>query len=235
MSTAGNVLRIAIPVAVAGLIAAFFGFGLQRYLTLETLRDNGRVLRALASHHPLLAPATFVIAYASLVALSVPGGAVMTIAGGFVFGLWKGAALAIVGATAGAVLLFVIARFVVGDALRDRAAPFIRRMTEGFNRNAFAYLLFLRLLPAFPFWVVNLVPALIGVRLRLFASATLIGIIPGTLAYASVGDGLGRYFTAKPGAPLTAVFSPEMIAVRVGLALLALLPVAIQWLRKRRS
>jgi uncharacterized membrane protein YdjX (TVP38/TMEM64 family) len=231
----GSIARIVIALVIVGLIAAFFALGLERHLSLETLRANDQTLHAFAARNPWLAATTFVIAYVFLVALSVPGGAVMTFAGGFVFGQWEGAVLAIVGATAGAVVLFLLARFIVGDALRERAAPFVRRLADGFNRNAFAYLLFLRLLPAFPFWVVNLVPALTGVRLRSFAAATFIGIIPGTLAYASVGDGLGIYFAAKPGAPLSSVFTPEMIAVRVGLALLALVPAAIRWVRPRAS
>jgi uncharacterized membrane protein YdjX (TVP38/TMEM64 family) len=235
MSGGRNTARILIALVIVGLIIAFFALGLQRHLTLETLRANDQTLHAFAARHRWLAATTFVIAYVLLIALSVPGGAVMTIAGGFVFGLWEGAVLAIVGASAGAIVLFLLARFVVGDALRERAAPFILRLTDGFNRNAFAYLLFLRLLPAFPFWVVNLVPALIGVQLRSFVTATLVGIIPGTLAYASVGDGLGIYFAAKQGASLSSVFTPEIIAARVGLALLALLPAAIRWLRRRTS
>ncbi len=235
MSSTGTVARVVPPIVVVGLIAAFFALDLNRYLSLQALHDNDEALRSFAAQHQLLAPAAFVAVYALVVALSVPGGAVMTVAGGLLFGLWMGGALAIVGATTGAVLLFLLARFVVGDALRDRAGPMLRRMAEGFKRNAFAYLLFLRLVPAFPFWAVNLVPALAGVRLRSFAAATLIGIIPGTLAYAAVGDGLGLYFAAGSGVPLSAVFSPEMIALRAGLALLALLPVIIQWVRKRWS
>ena len=229
----GTLKRLLPLVVIVALVVAFFAFGLNRYLTLEALHDNDDALRAFVIQNPLLAPAAFVAAYALVVALSVPGGAVMTVAGGLLFGLWMGAVFAVVGATVGAVILFLIARFVVGDALRARAGPFLKRMAEGFERNAFAYLLFLRLVPAFPFWVVNLVPALIGVRLRSFAAATLIGIIPGALAFAAVGDGLGRYFGAESGTPFGAVFTPEMIAIRVGLALLALLPIAIQWVRKR--
>lgn len=234
MSRRWRLVRIIVPILIAGLIVAFFAFGLNRYLTLQALRENDQTVRDFAAQHPLLAPTVYVVTYAAVVALSVPGGAVMTVAGGFVFGLWRGAVLAILGATAGAVLVFLLARFVVGDVIKARAGPFLKRMTEGFERNAFSYLLFLRLVPAFPFWAVNLAPALLGVRLRSFATATLIGIIPGTLAYASVGDGLGLYFTAGSSVSLSAVFSPEMIAVRAGLALLALLPVAIRLVRKQR-
>jgi uncharacterized membrane protein YdjX (TVP38/TMEM64 family) len=178
LSRLGTLKRLLPLVVIVALVVAFFVFGLNRYLTLQALHDNDDALRAFVIRHPLLARAAFVAVYALVVALSVPGGAVMTVAGGLLFGLWMGAAFAIVGATVGAVILFLIARFVVGDALRARAGPFLKRMAEGFERNAFAYLLFLRLVPAFPFWTVNLVPALIGVRLRSFAAATLIGIIP---------------------------------------------------------
>lgn len=233
MSRSGALKRLFPLVVIVGLVVAFFAFGLNRYLTLQALHDNDDALRAFVTRHPLLSPATYVAAYALVVALSVPGGAVMTVTGGWLFGLWIGAALALVGATLGATILFLIARFMVGDALRARAGPFLNRMADGFERNAFAYLLFLRLVPAFPFWAVNLVPALVGMRLRSFAAATVIGIIPGTLAYASVGDGFGLYFEAGSGTPLSAVFSPEMITIRVGLAILALLPIAVRWARKR--
>jgi len=219
--------------AVAGLFAAFFGLGLNRYLTLETLHDHDAALHAYVARHPVLSASAFVMTYALVVGLSLPGGAIMTIAGGFLFGLWTGALLSVVGATAGAIVIFLIARVAVGDLLRARAGPFMARMATGFERNAFSYLLFLRLIPAFPFWVVNLVPALLGVKIRSFVAATAIGIIPGTLAYAAVGDGLGLYFKAGSEAPLSQVFSPEMIAVRVGLAVFALLPIVVRWAMRR--
>jgi uncharacterized membrane protein YdjX (TVP38/TMEM64 family) len=165
--------------------------------------------------------------------LAAPGATIMTIAGGLLFGLWLGAALSVFGATTGAVILFVLARFVVGDALRARSSAFITRMAEGFERNAFNYLLFLRLVPLFPFWAVNLAPAALGVPLRSFALATLIGIIPGTLAFASMGDGLSLAADAHGSAGEIAGLA--MIAVRVGLALLALVPVVAQWLGRRRA
>jgi uncharacterized membrane protein YdjX (TVP38/TMEM64 family) len=235
MNGTGILVRVVLSVLVAGLFAAFFILRLNRYLTLEAIHDNERVLRTATAQHPLLAPMIFVAVYALIVALSIPAAAVITMAGGFLFGLWLGGALAIVAATLGAVLVFLLARFVIGDTARNRTGPYVRRMAEGFKRNAFSYLLVLRLVPIFPFWAVNIVPALAGVRLPSFAVATLIGIIPGTLAYAAVGDSLGLYFAAGSGVPLSAVFTPGMIILRLGLALLALLPVLIQWLWKRRS
>jgi uncharacterized membrane protein YdjX (TVP38/TMEM64 family) len=224
------VLRF-IPIGIIFVaVIAFFALGLNHYLTVDALRANEARLNLFASEHPLLAPLAFMALYAGIVALSLPGAAIMTIAGGFIFRLWIGALLSVVSATAGAVILFLLARFAVSDAVRSRASPFITRMAEGFERNAFSYLLFLRLIPLFPFWAVNLAAALLGVPLRPFVMATLIGIIPGSLAYASIGDGLGL----AVGADARHV-TPMAVGLRVGFALLALLPIAFQWLNRRRS
>ena len=232
MSGSGVLRRLLPLFVVAALVTAFFASGLERYLSLGALRDHDLAFRAFVARNPLLAAAVFVAIYALVVGLSLPGGAVMTVSSGFLFGLWTGSLLSVVGATAGAIILFLVARLVAGDALRARAGPFLKRMADGFKRNAFSYLLLLRLVPLFPFWAVNLAPALLDVRLRSFATATLIGVIPGALAYASVGEGLDRYFETRAEVSLGEVLSPPMIAVRVGLALLALLPVAMQWARK---
>lgn len=147
----------------------------------------------------------------------------------------------IVGQQAGELAMprvLAMARRLRIGAIANLIAPYpthseISRRVAGFERDAFNDLLFLRLVPLFPFWVANLAPALLDVRLRPFATATVIGIIPGALAYASVGDSFGRYFAAGTTVPFGKVFAPEMIAIRVGLALMALLPVAIRWLRRR--
>lgn len=225
--------RLVPVVAVVALAAVFFALGLNRYLTLATLHDNDVALRGFVHTHPLLSGLAFVAAYALIIGLSLPGGAIMTTSGGFLFGLWAGATLSVMGATAGAIMIFLVARQAAGDVLRARTGSFMAHMAEGFERNAFSYLLFLRLVPLFPFWAVNLVSALLDIRLRPFAAATVIGIVPGALAYASVGDSLGRYFAVGTAVPFEKVFSPEMIAVRVGFALLALLPVAIRRLRRQ--
>jgi uncharacterized membrane protein YdjX (TVP38/TMEM64 family) len=229
-----NRRQVALRVIPVGLIVvgviAFFAFGFNHYFTVEALRANEARLRLFASDHALLAPLVFMAIYIGMVALSLPGAAIMTIAGGFVFRLWIGALLSVVAASAGALILFVIARFAVSDAVRSRAGPFMARMADGFERNAFSYLLFLRLVPLFPFWAVNLGAALLGVRLRPFAMATLIGIIPGSLAYASIGDGLGLAVGAQ-----SRHVTPMAVGLRVGFALLALLPIALQWLNRRRS
>lgn len=224
-------MKRALPlVVVLALLAAALALGLDRYLTLDALRENRAALARLVAAHELLAVAAFLAGYIALVAISLPGAAVMTTAGGALFGLWLGAGLSIVAATAGATILFLVARGALAPPLARRAGPFVRRMEAGFNRNAFSYLLFLRLVPLFPFWAVNLVPALLGMARGAFVAATAIGIVPGALAYASLGSGL-ELIAAHPQAAASAM--PEMLALRFGLALVALVPVAIRAWRRR--
>lgn len=229
-----GIFRRMIPLClIVAFVSAVFALGLPHYLTLDSLHKSEATFRTLVADHWFVSAAGFTVLYACVVGLSIPGGTVMTVSGGFLFGLWTGSLLSVIGATAGAIIIFLAARFMIGDALRTRAGPLLARMAAGFEHAAFNYLLFLRLVPLFPFWAVNLAPALLGMRVRSFVAATAIGIIPGTLAYAAVGDGLGRYFEANSEVALNTVLSPEMIALRIGLALLALLPVVVQWARRR--
>lgn len=233
MSTAARLKRW-LPLALLGsVIAGIFAFGLNDYLNLETLRENRAALKALVEAHAAVASIGFVLIYAVVVAASLPGATVMTLAGGFLFGVWLGTALNVVGATVGATLLFLVARSAVGDGLRERAGPFVKRMEEGFRRDAFNYLLFLRLVPVFPFWVVNLVPAFLGMRLIPYVIATLIGIIPGGVVYTAFGAGLGDLFDAGAEANLKDVFTPTIILALVGLGVLALVPIAVRRWRER--
>ena len=229
-------LKRVLPVAVlVAFIGAAFAFHLDRYLSLDVLRQNRAHLTAFVSEHGVAAGLGYVIAYIGVVALSLPGAAFMTLAGGFLFGVVVGATLTVIGATLGATLLFLIARSAVGDALRERAGPFVARMAEGFGKNAFNYLLFLRLVPVFPFWAVNLAPALLGMRLIPFIVATALGIIPGTIVYSAFGAGLGQIFDAGGEVDLRSVFSPTLIAALVGLGVLSLVPVLVRWLREKRA
>ena len=173
--------------------------------------------------------------YAAVIALSVPGGAILTIAGGFLFGIAPATLYVVVGATIGATIIFLIARTALGDSLRARAGPRIRRMEEGFRADALSYLLVLRLIPIFPFWLVNIVPAFLGVPLRTYVLGTFVGIIPGSFVYASVGNGLGAVFEAGQTPDLGIIFKPEILLPIVGLAALALLPVAYRRYRAPRK
>lgn len=235
MNVDGTLKRL-LPLAIlAGLAASAFAFHLDRVLTLDTLRDNRAALLAFVGANGLAAASGFIALYAAVVALSLPGAAVMTLAGGFLFGAVPGAGLSVVGATIGAASVFLIARSALGETLRRNAGPFLTKMSEGFRRDAFNYLLFLRLVPAFPFWAVNLAPALLGVRFIPFAAATAIGIVPGSLVYAAFGAGLGGIFDSGAHVNPRAIFSPTLIAALVGLGFLALLPTGIRLWRRTRQ
>ena len=216
-----------LPVAVLGLGSiGFFALGLDDYLTFETLRENRMVLEDFISDHLVLAPVIFFLVYATVVAFSLPGGAMMTIAGGFLFGTLWGTTFVVVSATTGAVAIFMAAKTSLGEPLRAKAGPWLKKFEAGFRKNAFNYLLVLRLVPLFPFFVVNLVPAFLGVGLRTYTVTTLIGIIPGSFVFASVGAGLGSIFAMGGEFSPADILTPEIVTALVGLAVLSILPIA---------
>ena len=231
----GKIRRFLPLIVIAAAIAAAFAFGVGDYLSFEALRDNRDVLMALVKDHALLAVLGFVALYAVSTALSLPGGAVLSIAGGFLFGSIIGTAWIVIGATLGAVGIFLAARTALGDVLKAKAGPWLKKMEAGFQDNAFSYLLVLRLVPLFPFFVVNLVPAFLGVGLRTFSIATVLGIIPGAFVFASVGAGLGSVFEQGETFSASAALTPEVITALVGLAILALVPVGYEKLKARRK
>lgn len=224
-----------LPVGVlaAGLVM-FFVLGLDRYVSLEALREHREFLTGFVGEWPIMSVLIFIVIYALAIAFSVPGGAVMTVAGGFLFGIWIATAAVVVGATIGAVAVFLAAKTALGDILRARAGSALRKMEQGFRENALSYLLVLRLIPLFPFFVVNLVPAFLGVPLRTYVIGTFLGIIPGTFVYASIGAGLGSLIEMDRFS-LKGALTPQVIAALVGLSVLSLLPVIYKKLRGRRS
>ena len=164
-------------------------------------------------------------------ALSVPGAAVLTVAGGFLFGALEGTVLVVIGATVGATLLYLAAKTALGDALRARAGGLVHKLEAGFRENALSYLLVLRLVPLFPFWLVNLAAAVLGVPPATYVLGTFVGIIPGSYVYASVGAGLGSVFDQGGEPSLKGALTPQVLVALVGLALLSLVPVAYKRLK----
>jgi uncharacterized membrane protein YdjX (TVP38/TMEM64 family) len=216
-----------VPLGVLLLgLALFFGLGFNRYLTFHSLAEHRAWLLDQVARERAFAIVTYVVVYACLVALSVPGGVLFTMTGGFLFGPVIGTAAAVIAATAGATSIFLAIRAGLGDGFRRRAGPFVARLETGFQRNPFGYLLTLRLVPFFPFWLINLVPAFLGMRLRSFVLATLLGTIPGTLIFSSIGNGLGAIFAEDRVPDLETFRQPEIALPLVGLALLSLLPIA---------
>ncbi len=223
-------LVAAVLIVVAGLAVAF-----RDTLSFETLRDNREALLAWRDENYLQAVLAYVLAYIGVVTLSLPGGAVMTMTGGFLFGLIPGTVLAVIGASIGATLIFLAARAGFGGALRARIAgdPRLARLEAGLRDDAFNYLLAIRLVPAFPFFVVNIVPALLGIPLRTYLGATALGIIPGTAVYAWIGAGLGEVFARGETPDLGLIFDPVILGPLLALAALAALPAIIRRVRGR--
>jgi uncharacterized membrane protein YdjX (TVP38/TMEM64 family) len=218
--------RLAPLAAIAAAILLFFALGFDQYLSFEALKENRHALLEWRDRNETAAVLIFIIGYAVAVALSVPGAIWLTISGGFLFGTLFGSLYAVVAATTGAALVFIAARYALRDYLSSKAGPTIRKMEDGFRKNALSYLLFLRLTPVFPFWLVNLASAFLGVRLGTFVIGTFFGIIPLSAVYASVGNGLGAVIDAGRSPDLSIIFDPAILGPIIGLAFIALLPAA---------
>ena len=230
--------RLAPLLPLLAAFIAFFALGLNDYLTLDTLRENRAALKEWVQANRTEAVLVFIAAYIVVAAASLPAGAVLSVTGGFLFGSVFGAAWIVIGATIGASLLFVIARSALGEPLRRRFGGRIKSMEDGFRRNAFSYMLILRLVPLFPFWLVNLAPAFLGVSLLTFVVTTAIGIIPGAFVFASIGNGLNALFEAgeQPDLSLTTLIArPDFYIPIAGLILLSLIPVVYRALTGSRG
>lgn len=188
-----------IVLILAGLAIAY-ALGLHEHLSLDALGASRQALRDIVAAHPVAAPAVFVALYALAVVLCFPAPSLLALVGGFLFGWLAGAIYAVIAASGGATLLFLSARSAFGGALRARAGSAAARMAAGFERDAFGYLLVLRIAPFMPFILVTIVPALLNVRLRTFIAATMIGVLPGAFTYAWLGAGIDSVLTAARAA-----------------------------------
>jgi uncharacterized membrane protein YdjX (TVP38/TMEM64 family) len=231
-STARSAWRF-LPLALILLGLAFaWAMGWHHYLSLAWLAESSDALQAHVDANYAVAAILFVGFYILAAAFSFPAAAVLTIFSGFLFGWLPGTVFAMLGATGGATLLFLAARTAFGGFLRERVGGFAARLSDGFARDAFSYLLVLRLAPFIPFFVVNIAPALFNVRLRTFVLATIIGILPGTLAYSWLGCGLDSVLLvarqAGRDASIHDLVTPELTAAFAGLALVALLAIVVR-------
>ena len=208
-----SMARRLLPLLVlAAAIFLAFASGLHEHLSIEALREHRSALNGFVAEMGMIAALAFIALYAVTTLLILPVGAVLTIAGGFLFGVTLGTLYVVIGATLGAAALFLVARSTFGDHFRAKAGPFMQRMEAGFRENAFSYMLVLRLIPLFPFFVVNVVPAFLGVPLRTYVLGTLLGIIPGTLVFILAGAGLGSVFDRGGAFTAASILTPEIIA-----------------------
>ena len=226
-----------------------------RYIGFEQIVIHQAALEAFVGDYYPLALLAYMGLYIAVVALSLPGGALLSITGGFLFGLLIGGLATVVAATIGASIIFLIAKTSLGEPLAARAGPWLEKLRQGFQENALNYLLFLRLVPAFPFWLVNLAPAVLGVQLRTYILGTFFGIIPGTFAFTFLGVGLQSIIDqqrsehqaclqtqteTQPEAACAFDFSPadlvtiEMLLAFTALGVVALIPIALRKWRERR-
>ncbi len=248
----GGRFKKILPLAVLILLfASFFVFGLDDYLTFKALSDNRDRLLDFVANNFVAAIALYFVLYTIAIAASVPGGLLLTVTGGFLFGWFVGGLLTVFSATVGATILFLIAATSLGDPLRERAGPWLAKLEAGFKDNAMNYLLFLRLVPAFPFWLVNIAPAFLGVNLRTYIIGTFVGIIPGTFAFAFIGTGLDSVIveqqekhaacqaSGKTDCALEfdigSLVTKEILISLIALSAVALLPILIKKFRKTTS
>jgi uncharacterized membrane protein YdjX (TVP38/TMEM64 family) len=228
-AAAGFRLARIVPFAVIALISAtVVAMAWYKDLSPVALLERRVAIDMFVGEHRIAALGAFAAIYALAVALSLPGGVLLTICGGIVFGGLAGGLAALVGATIGATLIFLVAKSAIGGWLIHRAGRRAEKLAAGFCADAFNYLLFLRLVPLFPFWLVNLVPALCGVRLATFVAATALGIIPGTFAFAFLGASLDSAIKAQDVKPL-------IVAALAALGVLTLVPMAIKRFKAART
>ena len=228
--------RRLLPVAIllAGLVL-FLVLGLDRHFSFEMLSRHHGELTEWVHAHGALAALLFVIGYAIAVAFSLPVAALITPLAGFLFGVWLGATLSVIAATLGSIAVFLAARTAFYDLFHARAGAALAKLEAGFRHDSFNYLLFLRLVPVLPFWLVNIVPALLGMRLDRYALATLIGIIPAAVVYASIGAGFGVVIDRGERPNLDVIFEWRILLPLLGLAALALVPVLYTQLKAPRA
>lgn len=227
------ILRVGLLVLL--VVTALAGLALDPETAYQEVHRQRFALKGWVGHNYGLAVAAYLGLYFAAATLSVPGAVWLTILGGFLFGTVEATAYTAVAATAGATVVFLAARFIMGDSLKRRTGPFLGRLEAGFRRHAFNYLIVLRMLPLFPFWVVNLVPAFAGMRLRTYVLGTFVGVVPGSIAFAGLGAGLAQVIDSEATLDAGLIWRPEILVPLAAMAVLALAPVVYARIRQRKD
>jgi len=215
------------------LMGATYFSGVYKYFTFETLQQQHQVLKAFVGAHPITTPILFMLLYGVSTSLSLPGGAILSLIGGFLFPIPWSTLYVLIGATIGASVIFLVAKTAFGDFFRRKAGPFLKKMERGFEKNAWSYLLFLRFVPLFPFWLVNIAPAFFKVSLLTFAWTTFVGIIPGAYVFTQTGAGLSAIFEAGETFSIGSIFNIQLRIALIALGIFSLLPILIKRLVRK--
>ena len=231
-------LKRFLPLLIVGAgLAAGYAAGLHEFLTLEALGEQRETLRTYVDDNGFLAGAVFLVLYTLAVAFSFPAASILTIFGGFLFGWFTGGVLVAFGATMGATAIFLAAKSAFGDVLKKKAGPWAAKLADGFSKDAFNYLFVLRLAPVFPFFIMNIAPAFFDVKLRTYVVATFLGILPGTFAYAYLGEGIDSVLLAAAesgtSVSITDLVTPELTFAFAALAAVAAIPTIVRKVRGR--
>jgi uncharacterized membrane protein YdjX (TVP38/TMEM64 family) len=227
-----------LPIIVIALVAILGAYFLRDYLSFDALRDNRETLLAFRDNNYVLTVALFILAYVLIVGFSLPGASIATLTGGFLFATFPGALFNITGATIGATAIFMAARWGFGEKLGAKlegSDGVVKKIKDGIDENQWSMLFLIRLVPAVPFFMANLVPSFLEVPLRRFVISTFFGIMPGAIVYTSVGAGLGEVFERGETPNLGIIFEPAILFPILGLCLLAALPIAIKALRGKKG
>ncbi len=207
-------------------LTAFLLLGGADYISLDTLRQNQNQLKQFVTNHYFLAITGFIILYALLVAISFPGASLLSVFAGFLFGVINGVFSVVIGATIGAVIIFLVTRSAFGSGLASKAVPFLQKFEKGLGQSELSYLFILRLIPVFPFFIVNIAPALLNVKTSNYVLSTFFGIIPGALVYVGVGAGIGDVLSAGEKVDLSGImFRPTILLPVLGLIILFSIPI----------
>jgi len=224
-----NIKKFLPLIIIVILIIGVWASGVLDFLSLESIKEHRQELLNYVEENIVLSVFIFALTYIVTVALSLPIATVLTLLGGFLFGVISGAVIIVLSATIGATLIFIIAQTAIGSSLREKAGPFYNKVADNMKENGFQYMLFMRFVPVVPFFIANILPALFDIKLRDFFITTLIGIIPGTIVYANIGQELGTIET------LNDLVSPTTLIAFALLGVLSLMPTAIKFLRKKKK
>ncbi|MEL6960719.1 MAG: TVP38/TMEM64 family protein [Pseudomonadota bacterium] len=236
--TQRNPILKRLPIIVIGVVAVLGAYFLRDYLTFDALAENREALIEFRDNNYLVTVLAFILAYTIVVAFSLPGATIMTLTGGFLFATFPGALFNVTGATLGAIGIFLAARWGFGEQMSKKlegSEGIVKKIKDGIDENQWSMLFLIRLVPAVPFFLANLIPSVVGVPLSRFAISTFLGIIPGAVVYTSVGAGLGEVFARGETPNLGIIFEPHILFPIIGLCVLAALPILIKAVRGKKG